>query len=246
MILPFLVILVLGIVWEAAVRFFEIPEFLLPAPSAIYVETVNSNIDKHTLATFTTVMLGFLVSVAISLPLAVLITSSQTIANAIYPLLVLTQSIPKVALAPILVVSLGAGEMSRVTVTFLVAFFPLVISVAAGLMSVPQELLELSRSLKATRLQELWRIRLPYAIPFVFSGLKLAITFAVVGATVGEFVAADAGLGYQIISATAFFRTSLAFGALIVLSFLGIFLFQAVVIIERVFFPWSCREEVVG
>ena len=244
--MPFMVILVLGLVWEAAVRYFAIPEFLLPAPSAIYVETINSNMDKHALATFTTVMLGFLVSVAISLPLAVLITSSQSIANAIYPLLVLTQSIPKVALAPILVVSLGAGETSRVTVTFLVAFFPLVISVAAGLMSVPQELLELSRSLKATRLQELWRIRLPYAIPFVFSGLKLAITFAVVGATVGEFVAADAGLGYQIISATAFFRTSLAFGALIILSFLGIILFQAVVIIERVFFPWSCREEVVG
>lgn len=244
--MPLAVIVVLGIVWEICVHAFSIPEFLLPAPSAIYLETINANIGKHILATFTTVMLGFLVSVAISLPLAVLVTSSQGIANAIYPLLVLTQSVPKVALAPILVVTLGAGETSRVTVTFLVAFFPLVISVAAGLMAVPQELIELGRSLKATRFQELWRIRLPFAIPFVFSGLKLAITFAVVGATVGEFVAADAGLGYQIISATAFFRTSLAFGALIILSFLGIALFQSVVIIERVFFPWSSREEVVG
>jgi NitT/TauT family transport system permease protein len=156
---------------------------------------------------------------------------------------VLTQSIPKVALAPILVVILGANELPRLVITFLVTFFPLVIAIAVGLMAVPAELIELGRSFKSSRFQELYRIRLPYAVPFIFSGLKVAIALAVVGAVVGEFVNADQGLGYMIITATAFFKTPLAFGALILLSVMGIVLFQIVVIIERVFFPWSAANQ---
>jgi NitT/TauT family transport system permease protein len=185
------------------------------------------------------VLLGFAVSVIVSLPLAVLITASPVIANAVYPLLVLTQAIPKVALAPILVVMLGSNELPRVVVTFLVAFFPLVLSIAAGITAVPPELIELGRACKASRWRELWRIRLPYAMPFVFSGLKAAITLSVVGAVVGEFVNADRGLGYLIQTSTAFFQVPLAWGALVLLSLMGIVLFQLVVIVERVFFPWA-------
>jgi NitT/TauT family transport system permease protein len=172
----------------------------------------------------------------------VAIASSPLLANSIYPLLVLSQSIPKVAIASIIVVLVGAGEISRVPVAFLIAFFPLVISIAAGLLATPPELVELGRSFNATHLQQLIRIRLPHAVPFVISGLKLSITFAVIGAVVGEFVAADRGLGYQILPATAFFKTSLAFGAVMLLSIIGIVLFQAVVLIERIFFPWSAEE----
>ncbi len=241
------VLIVLAAVWEASVVMFEIPVYLLPAPSAIWAETTANTgmVTNHTLATLHTVIVGFFVSIAISLPLAVLLTSSPYVATAIYPLIVLTQSIPKVALAPILVIALGANELPRIVITFLVAFFPLVIAVAAGLLAVPSDLIELGRSFRASKLQELYRIRLPYAIPFVFSGLKVAIALSVVGAVVGEFVAADRGLGYLIVSATAFFKTPLAFGALILLSFMGIILFQAVVIIERVFFPWSVSDEAV-
>ena len=188
-------------------------------------------------------VVGFLVSFVISLPLAVLMTSSPLIASSIYPLLVLTQSIPKVALAPILVVMLGANELPRLVITFLVAFFPLVIAITVGLMAVPDELIELGRSLKASKLQELYRIRLPYAVPFIFSGLKVAITLAVVGAVVGEFVNADKGLGYMIITATAFFKTPVAFGCLVLLSIMGVVLFQIIVIIERIFFPWSAANQ---
>ena len=170
-------------------------------------------------------------------------TSSPLIASSIYPLLVLTQSIPKVALAPILVVMLGANELPRLVITFLVAFFPLVIAITVGLMAVPDELIELGRSLKASKLQELYRIRLPYAVPFIFSGLKVAITLAVVGAVVGEFVNADKGLGYMIITATAFFKTPVAFGCLVLLSIMGVVLFQIIVIIERIFFPWSAANQ---
>ncbi|NIQ97906.1 MAG: ABC transporter permease subunit, partial [Desulfuromonadales bacterium] len=122
-------------------------------------------IAGHTLATLHTVMVGFLVSIAISLPLAVALTSSRMVANAIYPILVITQAIPKVALAPLLVIMLGANELPRIVVTFLVAFFPLVIAIATGLMSVPGELIELGRSYRISLWQELYRIRLPYAVP---------------------------------------------------------------------------------
>jgi len=239
-----LALALLILVWEAVVWLFSIPEFLLPAPSQIFKVTAAAwpVMLEHTISTTRTTMLGFLVSIVISLPLAVAIASSPLLANSIYPLLVLTQSIPKVAIAPIIVVLVGAGEISRVLVAFLIAFFPLVISIATGLLATPQELVELGRSFNATHLQELIRIRLPHAVPFVFSGLKLSITFAVIGAVVGEFVAADRGLGYQILSATAFFKTSLAFGAVMLLSIIGIVLFQAVVLIERIFFPWSAEE----
>ena len=238
---PTLFFVLLLVVWEVAVRTFHIPVYLLPAPSVIWTDTtrITAAVAGHTLATLQTILIGFFVSIAVSLPLAVVITYSRLFANAVYPLLVVTQSIPKVALAPILVVALGVNEMPRVAVTFLVAFFPLVISIAAGLLAVPPDLVELGRSYKATRFQELLRIRLPYAVPFIFNGLKVAITLCVVGAVVGEFVAANRGLGYLITSSTAFFKTPVAFGAMILLSIMGIVLFQMLVIVERVFFPWS-------
>jgi NitT/TauT family transport system permease protein len=245
MIVPVAVLAAIVLVWEAAVHAFEIPVYLLPAPSVIWRDCVAiaGNIAGHTWATLVTIMLGFAASIVVSLPVAALLTSSASVASAVYPILVLTQSIPKVALAPILVVMLGANELPRVVITFLVAFFPLVISVATGFLSVPPELLELGRSYKASRLRELYRIRLPYAVPFIFSGLKVAITLCVVGAVVAEFVNADRGLGYLIVTSTAFFKVPVAFGAVILLSVIGIVLFQAIVVIERIFFPWSSSVE---
>ncbi|WP_226576289.1 ABC transporter permease [Acuticoccus sediminis] len=239
--IPVLAIGGLVAVWQLCVMVFEIPAFLLPSPARILRDSVAEadTLGWHTLATLKTVFLGFLASVVISLPLAVLITSSKRMANTIYPILVLTQSIPKVALAPILVILLGTNELPRIVVTFLVAFFPLVIAVATGLSSVPDDLVELGRSYRGSRWQMLTRIRLPYAVPMIFSGLKVAVTLSVVGAVVAEFVNADAGLGYFIISSTAFFETGLAYAALIILSLMGIVLFQIVVVAERVLFPWS-------
>ena len=229
------------LVWEAICQTFNVPAYLVPPPSAIWSDTmaIGPTVFTHSMATLKTVLLGFLFSIAISLPLAVLLTASPAIASAIYPFLVWTQSVPKVALAPILVVVLGSNELPRIVITVLVAFFPLVISSATGLMSVPPELIELSRACRASKWNELWRIRLPYAIPFIFSGLKVAISLAVVGAVVAEFVNADAGLGFLIVTSTAFFKVPVAFGALIILSIMGVVLFQVVVIAERVFFPWS-------
>jgi NitT/TauT family transport system permease protein len=243
--LPIGTIVVLVVLWEIACRVFKVPGYLVPTPIAIFDETLKlaPQVFDHTVATTTTVVLGFIVSIIVSLPLAVALTSSPLVANALYPLLVLTQSIPKVALAPILVVILGSNELPRVVVTFLVAFFPLVLSVAAGLIAVPPELIELGKACKANRWTELWRIRLPFAVPFIFSGLKAAIALSVVGAVVAEFVNADKGLGYLIVTSTAFFKVPLAWGALVLLCVMGIVLFQLIVIIERVFFPWSVGDD---
>jgi NitT/TauT family transport system permease protein len=243
-VLPALMLAALIALWEGCVRGFAIPEFLLPAPSAIFRAIVQQapNVLQHTRATMFTILAGFAASIIVGFPLAIAIASSPLLANALYPLLVLTQSVPKIAIAPLLVIVFGANEVPRIIVTFLVAFFPLVISVAAGLLATPPELVELGRALRASWSQELFRIRLPSATPFVFSGLKMAITFSVIGAVVGEFVAADRGLGYLITSSSAFFKTSLAFGAVVLLSIIGIVLFQIVVIIERAFFSWSVTD----
>jgi len=245
---PIVALVLFFALWEVVCRVFHVPAFLVPTPSAIFVDTwkLIGQVWMHTLATTQTTLLGFAASLIVSLPLAILLTASPTVANAIYPILVLTQSIPKVALAPILVVIFGSNELPRVVVTFLVAFFPLVLSIAAGITSVPPELIELGRACKASRWRALWRIRLPYAVPFIFSGLKAAITLSVVGAVVGEFVNADKGLGYLIVTATAFFQVPLAWGALVLLSLMGIILFQAVVVVERVFFPWAVDAETKG
>jgi len=234
------IMLLLG-AWEVLVRLFAVPEFILPAPTVIMVSIAEAwpNVLMHSQATLVTVLLGFAASVAVSLPLAVVIASSPVLEAAIYPLLVITQSVPKVALAPILMVAMGASELPRVVVTFLVAFFPLVVSSVAGLAATPPELLELARSCRATRTQELFRIRLPFAVPFVFAGLKVAIALCVVGAVVGEFVGADRGLGYLIQTSMAFFKVPLAFGAVVVLAAMGIVLFQAVAVAESWLFPWA-------
>lgn len=243
MIAPVASVVLLLALWEGLVRFFHVPEFLLPTPSAIAgaVATSLPNILRHSWATLVTVLLGFGASIAISLPLAVLIASSRSLEAAIYPLLVITQSVPKVAIAPVLMVALGTAELPRVIVTVLVAFFPLVVSSVAGLAATPPELLELARSCRATRLQELFRIRLPSALPFVFAGLKVAIALCVVGAVVAEFVGADEGLGYLIQTSMAFFKVPLAFGAVVVLAAMGIVLFQMVALAEHLVAPWASR-----
>jgi NitT/TauT family transport system permease protein len=218
---PVAVLLSLLLVWQLGVDWFAVPVYLLPSPTRIVA--------------------ALWAVPGTALPLAALLTLSPTARAAIYPLLVLSQSIPKVALAPILVLVLGTNILPKIMITFLVAFFPLVIATSAGLSATPRELIELGRSLQATRLKELVRIRLPFAIPFVFSGLKMAITFSVIGAVVGEFVAADRGLGYLMTSSLAFFNTPLGYGAIVILSLLAILLFQAVVVLESVLFPWSAR-----
>src|SRR5437867_7776047 len=238
--MPAAALVALLVLWEVAVRLFNVPTFVLPAPSLIVGAAWEHRVHLpgHTWATLWETLAGFGLSIAVGVRLAVVIVSSRFLRNTIYPLLVITQSVPKVAIAPLIVVFMGIGETPKILVAFLVAFFPIVVDTATGLGAVPPELLDLSRSLKASRLQEFVKIRFPTAVPFIFSGLKVAVALSVVGAVVGEFVQADKGLGYLIVVSMTYFRTALAFSAMVLLSIMGVALFALVGVVERVFFYW--------
>jgi NitT/TauT family transport system permease protein len=238
--LPAITFLLLLIIWEIAVRLLKVPTFVLPPPSIIGAEmwNVRAQLIVHSAATLLTTVYAFVVTVLVTIPVAVLITAFPLLRRTIYPLIVLSQAVPKIAVAPLLVVLLGSGEAPKIVIAFLVAFFPLLVDTTTGLNSVPSDLLELSRSLRSTRLQEFVKIRFPTAVPFFFSGLKVAVAFSVLGAVVAEFVQSDRGLGYLIVVSTSYWKTPLAFAAIVILAALGLALFFLVAFIERRFFSW--------
>ena len=232
------------VVWEAASRAFHVPRFIMPAPSAILAEgwEWRYRFIGHSWVTLYETLGGFALSIAVGVPLAVLIVYSPLMKSALYPLIVLAQSVPKIAIAPVLLLILGYGEIPKIIVAFLVAFFPVVVDTATGLAATPPELLDLSRSYRASPFKTFLKVRLPMALPFFFAGAKVAITLSVIGAVVGEFVGSDKGLGYVILSATSYWKTELAFSAMILLSVMAILLFGAVSLAERVLCPWLNSE----
>lgn len=237
---PWLVIIAIVVVWEGAARGFALPQWLLPAPSAIAAEIVNQPglFVRHALVTAGEVVLGFLLSIAVGIPLAVGIAHSRVFARTVYPLLVASQAVPKVAIAPLLIVWFGFGTLPKVLVAFLIAFFPVVIDTVVGLRSVEPEMIHLGRSMGASRWQMFRKLQLPKALPSIFAGLKVAVTLAVVGAIVGEFVAADRGLGYLLMIASGEMNSKMLFAAIAVLTALGVAFFLLVEAIERWAIPW--------
>ena len=239
---PWLAMFVLLLVWEGACRLFKLPGFVLPSPSAILAATWNLGPGlwaEHVFATLRVTLLGYLLSILIGVPLAILLSASPLLSRTLYPLLVIVQSTPIVAVAPIIVVVMGAGDLPRIFTTFLIAFFPIVVSCITGLLATPEELVELSRSLGASRSREYRNIRLPFALPHLFSALRISITLAVIGAVVAEFVAAEKGLGYLINFSTSVFQVPQAFAALMMLVAISLLLFHLIGLIQKLFFPWS-------
>ncbi|MDC7789961.1 ABC transporter permease [Rhodoplanes sp. TEM] len=229
-------------VWEAATWVFAIPSFLLPAPSAIVAAGLATPAEVwlgHIWATLRVALMGYLLAIAVSVPLAVALASSRLLSRTLYPMLVVVQSTPIVAVAPIIVVTLGASDLPRVVITFLITFFPIVVSTVTGLLSTPEELIELSRSLRAGRSREILHIRLPYAVPHLVSALKISTTLAVIGAVVAEFVAAERGLGFFILFSTSFFKIPAAFAGLVVLVAISLALFRLVGLAQKMLVPWS-------
>jgi NitT/TauT family transport system permease protein len=233
------------LVWEGATHALHIPRFIMPAPSAILGEgwEWRYRFIEHSWVTLYETLGGFALSILVGVPLAVLIVYSPVLRSALYPLIVLTQSVPKIAIAPVLLLIVGHGEFPKVIVAFLVAFFPVVVDTATGLAATPPELLDLSRSYRASAFKTFLKVRLPLALPFVFAGAKVAITLSVIGAVVGEFVGSDRGLGYVILSATSYWKTELAFSAMILLSAMAILLFGAVSLVERAVCPWLAAAD---
>ena len=241
-VLPVIGLLAVLAVWWLATIVFDIKEFLLPDPGDV-LAAFNAHpgyLLEQTWVTLLETVQGFGLSIVVGIPIALLIAGSTIVERMIYPLLLVLNSVPKIAIAPLLVIWMGFGPGPKIFLAFLVCFFPVVISTASGLKSTPAELVELLRSLDCTRRQEFFKLRFQYALPQIFVGLKVAISLAVIGAVVAEFSpGADAGLGFVIVTSGSSADTALAFAAIVLLGVLSIALFYGLVFVERRLLPWA-------
>jgi NitT/TauT family transport system permease protein len=235
-----LIYIVLLVLWELSVRLFHIPGWILPAPTAI-VATSRDWAPELAVNTYVTVketLVGFVLALVLSIPLAIVIAFTSTLRRLLYPILLGLQSVPKVALAPLVILWLGIGSWPKVVIVVLVCFFPILVNLVAGFEAVPNAMLDLMHSLRASKYSTFRLLRVPVALPYLFTGCKIAITFAVIGAVIGEFVAAQEGLGYMILTSTAQSQTPLAFAAIILLTVISVVLFDAVGFFERAAVDW--------
>jgi NitT/TauT family transport system permease protein len=236
---PILTIVLLIALWELLTRVFKVPLFLLPPPSAV-ATSVYANFG--TLAangwiTIVEIVLGFALSILVGVPLALAIFLWPPFSRAVLPLLVSSQAMPKVAVAPLFLVWFGFGLLPKVLIAFLIAFFPIVISTAVGLSSIEPEKINLARCIGLNTMSTFFKVRLPNALPSIFAGLKISITLAVVGAVVGEFVGGDAGLGYLLMVANGSMDTPLLFAGIVALTLLGVLFYMLIEVGERLVLP---------
>lgn len=235
-----LVILGFFAAWQLGVAVLKPPEYLLPAPIAIFKEMASAPLWYlgHTVKTIGATMAGFFLALLVGCLAAIGIVYSRLLENTLYTLLVALNSVPKIALAPLFIIWMGTGLSSKVAISFLIALFAIVVDTVLGLRSVDPDAVDLFRSLRGRSWQTLLWLRMPNALPYLFAGMKVAISLALVGAIAGEFVASQAGLGYVILSAQGAFQTTRVFAAIVLLGILGTILFYIVDLIERLVCPW--------
>ncbi len=244
LLLPLLLLLGLSGLWEGAVRLWVRPDLIhtiYPLPSGIALSIYENYalLARHTLVTLSEVVLGLGLAFVVGLALALMIFYSQALEHALYPLIIATQNVPVFAIAPLLVIWLGYGLWPKVIVTALIVFFPLVVNTVDGLRATDEGLVHLFIILGASPWQTLIRLRLPAALPFIFAGLKVGVTLSVVGAVIGEWVGARAGLGYLMLKENHLLHADLVFAAIVWLSALGLGLFALASLLERLAMPWK-------
>ena len=246
---PLILIVVIFVLWDLVIRIFKIPPYLIPAPWDVAKMLVAEwpRLWRESLFTGYATLGGFGLSILFGIPIAMLIAYSRLVESYVYPLLVFSQSVPKIAIAPLFVVWFGFGIFPKVISAFLLGFFPVVVATVMGFKSMETEMIDLARSMRASRLQMFLKLSLPQALPSIFSGLKVSATLAVVGAVVGEFVGSNSGIGYVLQIANGNFDLPLMFAALFVLSMMGVILFAVVDVVEKMMIPWhqSRRADVM-
>ncbi len=232
------------LLWEAAVRLGGVPDYLLPAPTSILAELAKRwpRILTNAWVTGLEIVGGFAVAVAVSLPLAVGIAFSAWMARTIYPLIVTLQVVPKIAIAPIFVIWFGIGWISKLTLVFLLCFFPMLVNAVAGFRGINPEIMDFARSTGANLWRLFWRIRLPSALPSIFTGLRIGAVNAVTGAVVAEFVASDRGLGYLLLEYNGNLLAGAVFATVFVLSAIGLAIYYTVEAVERLALPWHVAQ----
>jgi NitT/TauT family transport system permease protein len=246
---PFLFLIFIVAAWDITIRIFHIPQYQIPAPAdvvAVLWHDWPELLGQAWPTTYATVW-GFLLSALFGIPVAMLIAGSKTVESYIYPLLVFSQSVPKIAIAPLFVVWFGFGIIPKVISAFLLGFFPVVVSAVQGFKSVDPDMVDLARAMQGSRFRVFCAVNLPHAMPAIFSGLKVSVTLAVVGAVVGEFVGSNSGIGYVMQRSIGTFDLPTMFAALVILALLGVILFWIVDRIERLVIPWhvSQREDLI-
>lgn len=236
------------VVWEVAVAVFRVRPYILPAPSAIVRAGLRSSVQLVRASQYTiqSILVGYVTAVVVGVVMALPIALSGLMRRTVYPMLVLSQLVPKVALAPIFVIWFGFSLLPKITVVFLLSFFPVVLNGIVGLQSIDPEIIHLTRSTGATTWDTFFRVRLPYALPNFFAGFKLAAISATVGGVIGEFIGSDNGLGYVILIANGDLHTDLSFAAIVTLTVLGLLLYYAVEFLERLSIPWHQSQRITG
>lgn len=237
---PLLILVVLVLIWEVAVRVADTPRWMLPPPSAIFesFHTDHALLLHHTRITLVEVVLGFGLALGAGITVGVAIDSSRVLERAIYPLIIASQTVPMVALAPLLLIWFGYGLTPKIIVTALVCFFPIAVNTVDGLRVADRETLAMLSSMGASGWQRFRMVKIPAALPSLFTGARIAIAFSVIGAVFGELVGASAGLGYLMQRSAAQFQTSRVFAAIVILSLMGVGLFSLVTLLERLLLPW--------
>ena len=243
---PILFIMLMA-TWEVAVRILEIPAIVLPAPSDVGValvrEVTSPSFLYHLGVTFIEIVAGFAAGAALGIVLGIAIGQSEFLERVAYPYVVAFQTVPKVAIAPIIVIWFGYGLSSKVVITATIVFFPLLANTIAGLRSAPRDQIEMLRAHTANDWQVFRMVRLPQALPYIFAGLDIAVVLAVIGAVVGEFVGAKAGLGFLILQKNFTFDMAGSFAILIVLSLIGVGLHAIIVTIQRRLLFWTSAND---
>jgi NitT/TauT family transport system permease protein len=233
--LPPLAFIALFIAWQWSTTALNIQPWILPAPSAIVSKAYDWRVEllRHTAVTTLETVIGFVFAALLAVPLSIAVSWSVLLRRTLYPILLALQSIPKVALAPLITLWVGFGLWPKIVVVFLVCFFPVIVNTVAGLEAAPQPMIDLMRSMCASPWQIFRRVRVPVAIPHFLVGCKIAVTFAVIGAVIAEFVGSEEGLGYLILTASSQSQTALAFAALTVLTILSVALYYLTEMVER-------------
>jgi NitT/TauT family transport system permease protein len=241
---PWLVTAGMFLAWEAVARIADIPSYILPPPSEAVMAgyEFSGPIAEHALQTLYTTLAGFALAVGFGMLLGVAIGSSKALYRALYPILIGFNSVPKVALVPLLVIWFGSGTVPAIITAFLISFFPVVVNVATGLATIEPELEDVLRVLGASRITILAKVGIPRSMPYFFASLKIAVTLAFVGSVISETVASNAGIGYLMISASSKFNVPLVFAGLIVIAAMGIGMYEIFAALERRSTAWAFRS----
>lgn len=232
--------------WELSVKLLHVKQFILPPPSKVFVAIWNLRdllFFTHLPVTLLEVGLGLIIAVLLSIVLSVMMLKSSKLEEGIYPLLVISQTIPIIVLSPVIIMWFGYGLSGKIVITVLITFFPIVVNTFEGLKNVDSKYINLLKTMGASNRQIFWKIRVPACLPNFFTGLKVGAAVSVIGAVIGEWLGGNAGLGVFSRRMASNLQADSVFAAVIILALLGIILFGLVKILEKIFIPWSLNTK---